>query len=192
MLQHLVIARPVLAPQDRRRIEALRARHDPQHALIGPHVTLVFPVSGLPAAEIDSHVSEVAETSSAIRFHINAAAALHDRLTPNSYVFLLPETGAAELTLLHDRLYDGPLRRHLRWDIPFTPHMTVGRFEEPMAADDLATELNAKRLSFSGRIEALDLIAYDGLRVDYLARFPLATPDREMAGFRTAASPLPV
>jgi 2'-5' RNA ligase len=195
MLQYLVIAEPDLAPQDRRRIDAVRAQHDPQQALIGPHFTLVFPVSGLSAAQIKDHVVAVAESNPAIAFRFDAAVAFHDRLSPYSYTFLVPETGSAELVALHDRLYEGPLRRHLNWDIPFSPHVTVGRFEEPAAADQLAAELNRQAVSIAGHISALDLISYDGTAVTPLAHLSLApavaippVPRVAMAGAATHLS----
>jgi len=45
-----IVAYPVLAADDHRWIEAIRARHDPQAGRIAAHVTLLFPWEGELAA----------------------------------------------------------------------------------------------------------------------------------------------
>jgi hypothetical protein len=42
------------------------------------------------------------------------------------YVFPVPDEGYSALSLLHDRLYSGPLVRCLRLDLMYVPHITIG------------------------------------------------------------------
>jgi hypothetical protein len=50
-----------------------------------------------------------------------------------SYVFLVPDEGSGALSLLHDRLYSG-LLASLRIDLPYVPHITIGRCSERQKA----------------------------------------------------------
>lgn len=78
------------------------------------------------------------------------------------------------MTRLHDRLYAGVLAPHLRRDIPYRPHLTVGRFRA-------AAEAGALR-------QTVDMAAtLDGLALLYLAPSGVA----EVAAFPLVPSPPP-
>lgn len=61
------------------------------------------------------------------------------------YLLLNVKRGNDAIVELHDRLYAGPLRRHLSREHTFTPHVTVGRLSTQAAfrsALDEATALD--------------------------------------------------
>src|SRR5262245_22726723 len=45
-------------------------------------------------------------------------------------VFLVPDEGNSALSLLHDQLYTGPLVSHLRLDLQYVPHITIGTLSD--------------------------------------------------------------
>jgi 2'-5' RNA ligase len=70
----------------------------------------------------------------------------------------VPEEGAPEIERLHDQLYAGQLRVHLRSDIPFIPHMTIGTCRDSETAARLASELRSRPRAVRGTISNLQLI----------------------------------
>jgi 2'-5' RNA ligase len=168
------IAPLAIADGDRAFIDAFRARHDPQAAIVEPHFTLVFACAAVAEAEYLAHVRAVAAQSAAVDFSCRYAMLGADELTEDGYVYLVPDDGHAALSRLHDRLYAGVLAPHLRLDLPFTPHVTIGRCRERAQARQLCDELNATPLRIDGRAEALVVGSVEGRRFVELARCALA------------------
>ena len=166
-----IISELDLAVADAERIESLRRRHDPQHAIVAPHFTLVFPVEGPDQAAVEAHAETVAARASPFGFRLQQLAAMQDPLGPLSRLFLLPGTGRAELIALHGALYAGPLAAHLRTDISYAPHVTVGAFPTLDRARAALVEIGA--LDIAGRVSNFDLVAFDGRSVQRLRRFAL-------------------
>jgi 2'-5' RNA ligase len=88
-------------------------------------------------------------------------------------LFLIPEEGAAEITALHDRLYAAALRPHLRPEIAFVPHLTVGGAADPLAAEKLRDEFRLGFESVPGRVTRLELIDVGAHVVQPLGAFQL-------------------
>ncbi len=81
-------------------------------------------------------------------------------------------TGRPELiSALHDRLYAGRFNVHLRSDIPFVPHMTVGAARDRASALTLANELDSPLRTVRGSLEALELVDVGTVRVRSIARY---------------------
>ncbi len=57
------------------------------------------------------------------------------------YLFLRVERGKEQIEELHDRLYTGPLLQFLRADIPYIPHVTVGRKSSAELVAEIAKEI---------------------------------------------------
>jgi len=165
-----VVAYPKLDEADRVRIESFRAKHDPQAPRLAVHFTLVFPVMA-DLIELEDELALVAKSTPPISFTIRGTKVVADVLTAESHVFLVPEEGGAEMTMLHDRLYSGVLRLHLRSDIPFVPHLTVAAAPSVQAAETLADELDAREIR--GVIAALELIDVRGARVISITTYAL-------------------
>jgi 2'-5' RNA ligase len=167
----LIVAPLEAAPADLRRIEMIRRRHDPQHALIPAHVTLVFPFEAPDADAVARHMASVAAGQGAIAVRLSAFLAVRDATAGRSHVFLVPDQGRAEVEDLHDLLYSGPLAGALRSDIAFIPHVTVAARDHQDEAEDLARELG--RVGVAGRLSQLQLVAFDGSAASVLARADL-------------------
>lgn len=169
-----VVSYPLLEEDDRRWIEAIRARHDPQAARLGVHFTLVFPAQVLPA-EAAMEVSTVARAATPITFAIRRARAVPDPLGGGAHVFLVPDEGREEIARLHDQLYQGVLQPHLREDGPFTPHLTVAAGSDLNWCEDLAQALNGHQRTVRGTLASIELINVEGHRVVPIGSFPLGT-----------------
>jgi 2'-5' RNA ligase len=108
-------------------IEAIRAEYDPKASLIAAHVTLVYPFRDDLSddnlrAHIDGAIADMAPF--AVRFE-------RPREFDDGYLALEATTGRAELIDLHDRLYGGPLARHLSHVHEYRPHVTLARVDDP-------------------------------------------------------------
>ena len=174
-----VVAYPRLDEADRQRIEAFRSKHDPQAARLGVHFTLVFPFDGSPAG-IGPEVVRVAGSTPPIPFAIDRVEVVPDALEDRNLVLLVPADGREPIVGLHDRLYSGTLERHLRLDIPFVPHMTVGAAPNSQSARVVAEELEAGfRRPMRGVLDRLDVVDVSKPRVCSIARFALGVRYRE-------------
>lgn len=168
----LLIVAPLEASRlDLGRIETIRRRHDPHHALIGAHVTLVFPFDTPDAATATAHLAAVAARQGAIALRLSAYLAVRDFEDRQSHVFMVPDQGRAEIEALHDALYSGPLADQFRADIAFIPHVTVAAREFHDEAEDLARQLGG--VGIFARLSCLELIAVDDAEVTTLERFEL-------------------
>lgn len=164
-MAYLVLAYPTFSSPDLSWIEAIRTRHDPQATLIAPHVTLVFPLdeNELALDVLRTHLYDVVETPSRlspISLMLRAALVMPESGKPGGHLFLIPDEGTSQLVKLHERLYRGLLLSHLRLDIPFVPHVTVGASNNLAALYEVAQELNAVDFAISGRIDRLTLVRY--------------------------------
>lgn len=173
-----VVAFPGLDEIDRQWIESFRAKHDPQASRIRAHFTLVFPFDGIPN-ELRPSLAAAAQSAEPIRFAIPRALVVADALAVGSHhIFLVPDEGSAQIATLHDRLYAGALRRHLRGDIRFVPHMTVGTTRDRAAAEKLAEALNAHARIVRGILEAVQLVDVGLPRVRSIASYALGDAGR--------------
>lgn len=167
------IAPLVIADIDRATIAAFRTRHDPHADVVEPHFTLVFACAAVAEADYLAHVGRAASATPPIAFSCRYAMLGADDGNTDGYVFLVPDEGHAALSRLHDRLYAGPLAPHLRLDLPFTPHVTIGRCRERAQAKALCDELNAGGLRIDGRVEALMVGTVQAGRFEAIARHAL-------------------
>jgi 2'-5' RNA ligase len=118
------------------RIEAFRQRHDPAAALIPAHVSLVFPfATALTRLQIETHVQRTVS-----RWPPIPVAFRRVRTEANEFLFLMAQRGAASIKGLHDKLYTRSLRPHLRRDLPYEPHITIGRHADYQALQEALAE----------------------------------------------------
>ena len=148
-----VIAEPDITPADRDWIQSIRAQHDPQCDLVGPHFTLVFGIPEQTATGLLARVQAIASRTLPFEFEAKNVQ-VFPGVSLEHYVFLVPKKGAAELCMLHKAL-----RVDTNDDIPFVPHITIGRCADALAAATLAEAVNAAPRTIRGRISALRVIA---------------------------------
>jgi 2'-5' RNA ligase len=167
-----IVSYPSIEEADRRWIESVRAIHDPQAPRIDLHFTLVFPTDASPA-EVAAEAAAVARSAGPILFTIRRARAVRDVVGGGGHVFLEPDEGRGEIATLHDRLYQGVLRPHLRADLPFTPHMTVAAGADLAECEGLVKELNLNHRTVPGILRSIELVTLEKPRVDSIATFVL-------------------
>lgn len=156
----------ILSPVDASRddlswIEGVRRIHDPHHGLVNPHATLVFGFEGPKLDNVIGHVRDLARRVAPITCRFDSVHAVRDVVRSGSHLFLIPTSGAAEVVALHDALYEGPLWGELRADIPFVPHVTVGRLDDHAEAEAQAERLSSG-LDITGRLTRLELVSFEG------------------------------
>lgn len=166
---------PAWAEADWAWVETIRRRHDAaKAAMIAAHVTFVFPTDLLAKGAFLAHLRDRLRGVAPIDFTLSAVeSAPHDLLTDH-HVFLLPERGRDALAALHDRLYAGPLTPALRLDLPYRPHVTVGRLADAAQAAAVADEIQRHGRVVGGWIEALAVPQCHADRVVPVAVIPLA------------------
>ncbi|MBM3648645.1 MAG: 2'-5' RNA ligase family protein [Alphaproteobacteria bacterium] len=164
-----VVAWPLLAEADDIALRRLRAQYHPREAdLIGPHFTLVF---GAAVAEEQRLGAALAELSAWRAFWFLLDRLVRHDLAPPSraaYLYAAPADGAAELVALHDVLNPEPGRD------AFEPHVTLGLFDRPAEAEQVARIVERQHLPMHGRIEELALLRRGESGLDTLARVRLA------------------
>lgn len=172
----VILSRPVWAATDRAWLKALRDRHggayfDPS---LGPHVTLVFPVEEVEESAAVSHLHAVVSDTPSFEAAFRAVLPVKDDFSSDTFLYLVPDEGLSGIVRLHDRLYSGPLADALRLDIPYIPHVTLGRFSSARIAKALADDLNAQDPVLATRVETVELCRLtDGSAPHRIAEFPL-------------------
>ncbi len=142
-----------LGPGDRAFIDAYRQDHDQAYVdVVAPHFTLVFGCDEISQDTFCSHVREVAKPFAPIKFVCRYAMLGVDHASPTGHVFLVPDEGYAQISLLHDALYTGPLKQFHRLDIPFTPHIAIGTLPTLQEAKVRCDALNREELEMRGRV----------------------------------------
>ncbi|NLD55007.1 MAG: 2'-5' RNA ligase family protein [Burkholderiaceae bacterium] len=170
------LAYPFLAPDDAARIEAIRQAYDPRHRTVPPHFTLVFGCSAVPNSAYTTHVRGVCRAMPPLRFVCRRAMPWFER-EGLAYLFLVPDEGYGDLCRLHDALNGGVLAPHLRRDIPFVPHITIGAGPDRRAVRDWSREVNRRPLEIAGSVAALTIATAKADGVSDLVRLPLAGSD---------------
>ena len=165
------VAFPSLDESDARFIAEIRAKHDRQVSVLGPHFTLLYGCDRVDEATYVDHVRAVAASTMAFQFACLETAPDEDE--GHGYVYLVPELGRMDLLALHARLYTGPMAPHLRKDKRFVAHMTIGHAANHDDAASLCDELNAEGVDIAGSIVALVVGCVEHGRFVELARFAL-------------------
>jgi 2'-5' RNA ligase len=131
---------------DTRRIQLLRKKYDPQFDLIGPHLTLMFPVpESVGEDNLVLHLSSVLSDRRPFPVHLRGFQKSWD-----GYLFLMVQEGGADMTGLHGKIYTGVLADYGKEDAPFVPHLTLGAFAGNEHEYAVALE-EAKRLDLDYR-----------------------------------------
>lgn len=171
----LVVSYPRVSMRDDEWLASLKQRFaalDPSS--LGPHFTLVFPIAEADEQMLAGHVREQVRGQAAIPFVLRCAIAIKDYASEDYFVLLVPDEGFSGIVKLHSRLYTGPLAEHLRPDMPFTPHITVGHTTDGWLCKQIADELNSEDFSIAGVVAHVDLVHKEGAAIRTVERFALA------------------
>ena len=165
------VAFPSLSETDTRFIAGIRATHDRQVIILGPHFTLLFACGQVDEATYIDHVRAVAAQTMGFRFACLETAPDEDE--GRGVFYLVPELGRMDVVTLHDRLYTGPMAPYLRKDKRFVAHITIGHAASHDAAAELCDELNVDGVDVAGSVDALVVGCLENGRFVELARFAL-------------------
>jgi len=153
-------------------IQQFRRQYDPLAGLIAAHITLVFPLAERLAPSIlAGHIEAVLKNWHPFPFRLCGLQKSWD-----DYLYLLVEAGRAEVVRLHDELYSDVLAADLRDDLPYIPHVTLGRFgdETGIYEDALpqARQLPAAPPALLDKLSLLQ-VSEDLTKLVLLQEFPL-------------------
>ena len=177
-----VYCTPELSRPDIERIQSVRAAHDPQGKLLGPHVTVVFPTLAATERRLLDHVTQIVGNVRSFRAAFRSAITYRDLEKPLTYAFLLPDEGTSHFVRLHHQLLTGPLERALRLDLPFVPHITLGAFERPEAAKSAIDAFNAQPFTISGFVNTVNIARLEEGKLSTLAALRLRPPEMARPG----------
>ncbi|MBD3404282.1 hypothetical protein GF420_15440 [candidate division GN15 bacterium] len=170
----LAITYPDLKEKDYQWIQSIREKYDqPDYKVIGPHFTLVFPVEGVDDDAFIEHVRAISRESTAFTFQLRCVVIVYSKWAKRWLLFLAPDDGYSKLVDLHTRLYTGPLRGKGRFEEPYVPHITVGKFSDRELARDTADALNADEIRVEGSVRTIDIIDYTEGETKSIDRFEL-------------------
>ena len=115
----------VLYPRvDKTLIDEIRRKYDPPVDVIGPHVTVLFPVPERVGEEqLVAHIQHVLRDYA--RFEVSLGG-FHK--SPDHWLFLTLQKGGRGVKELYRALYTGVLAEFRRDDIAFVPHVGLGLF----------------------------------------------------------------
>jgi 2'-5' RNA ligase len=123
-------------PADLVAVLPVRKRFDPLAEVIPAHITLVFPFEDdLVAEALRTHIDSMVQGIGPVSLRLAGITGFE-----GEYLYLNVKRGNDALIELHDRLYRGPLLRHLSRTHTYVPHLTVGRlpnryaFEQALGA----------------------------------------------------------
>jgi 2'-5' RNA ligase len=123
-------------------IERFRETHDPLARNIPAHVTLVFPfASTLGMVQVAAHIRRAIVRWPALPVRLEGLGHFHA-----DWVHVRMSLGRLAVTALHDRLYRGVLAPFLRPELPYEPHITIGRAGDPRACDAIIGAARVQRL----------------------------------------------
>ncbi len=152
-----------LLPLPEEPIGSFRRAHDPTIRLIGPHLTLVFPVpASIGGDALRAHVRRVTSQTPSFDARLNRLEESWDH-----WLFLLVSEGREQVVALHDALYGGILRPHLGTEQPYIPHVGLGLFAEEEDTHDLP-ELRPRALDRT-RFERA-LVEAEAMDLDFVCR----------------------
>lgn len=145
-------------------IGSFRQAHYPTAHLLGPHLTLVFPVPAVIGGDaFREHVRGIVSRTPAFDLRLRGLDKTWDH-----WLFLAVAEGLDEVIALHDALYTGILSPHLWAEQPYVPHVGLGHFAQERDTHD-PLEL---------RERAFDRVRFDearreaeALQLDYIGRF---------------------
>jgi 2'-5' RNA ligase len=144
-------------------IEDIRARYDPLHKLVRPHITLVFPfVSELDSKAVEVHVKSALAGVEPFGVTLQGVSAQRGF---GNYLLLNVHTGKNTLKEMHRSLYTGVLETYKpHWCRTFEPHMTVGKVEDAALFELAVTHVQAIDDLFETCVDtvSVEIISEDG------------------------------
>jgi 2'-5' RNA ligase len=169
----LVLAFPKLHKEDFDPIQSFRKEHDELYNIVEPHFTLVFPVFDIATDDFIREITDKANSFQSFDFIISEAIVHKDEMADQYLAFLVPEKGYQKLVSLHDILYSEKLKSNLRYDIPYVPHITIGKAKEKIQVERMVDKWNINQRVIPGVINELTLVSFENKGVTKLGEIML-------------------
>ena len=134
-------------------VQHVRSLYDPLATHIRPHISLIFPFrSELSNQNIISAIKSSVRFIKPFKTTFNKLG--HDN---NGYIWLEATQGKDQLINLHDELYQHKyFSSFLRKDIPYAPHITLGKVREEKVEEILNT-IQLTNIQFVTKIESISV-----------------------------------
>lgn len=169
----LVIAYPELSKKDFSSIESFRKENDRMFSIVRPHFTFVFPSENITIPDLIHELDLLLEHEKAIFFSLRCASLCKDDFNDYYHCFLVPDEGFSQIVKLHDKLYSRLLKRELRLDINYLPHIGVGNSKDPLHCKRMVDKWNEKDFEINGTISYLTIIKYENETIETIESFQL-------------------
>jgi 2'-5' RNA ligase len=170
----LALAFPKISDSDYKWIQLIRGKYDKTfYHVVEPHFTIVFPVFNYNLNIIKAHVNNIAENTKRFKFSIRTVNIVKDSFSDGTDVFLTPDEGNSDIIKLHDKLYTEVLFKELRLDIPFIPHIAIGRGKDAFESKKIADKINEEEFLINGMVDELTLVEYEYPKVKTINKFLL-------------------
>jgi 2'-5' RNA ligase len=139
-------------------INQIRQKYDPQVDLIDPHITLVFPIiESINKKNLILHIDSILSKWKTFSICLKGLQKSWDE-----YMFLIVEEGKVDMVKLHNELYTGILAEYFREDLPFVPHLTLGKFTKDTDKFlQVLEEVQHLDLNYRCFIDKVNLISID-------------------------------
>ena len=141
--------------------------------VVEPHFTIVFPVFNYNLKAVTAHVKNIAKNTRQFTFPIRTATIVKDSFSEGIDVFFTPDEGNSDIIKLHDKLYTEVLLKELRLDVPFIPHIAIGRGKDAFESKKIADKINGNEFLINGIVDELTLVEYEYPKVKTINKFLL-------------------
>jgi 2'-5' RNA ligase len=170
----LVLAFPKISVKDYKWIQSIRGKYDKTfYHVVEPHFTIVFPVFNYDLKYINNYIKKIVKNVKPIKFSIRGATTVKDSFSDGTDVFLIPDEGNSDIIKLHDKLYTEVLFKELRLDIPFIPHIAIGRGKDAFESKKIADKINENEFLINGIVDELTLVEYEYPKIKTINKFLL-------------------
>ena len=170
----IVISCPKINKKDFEWIQSIRKKHDELYFdIIEPHFTFVFPTKSTLEKQLISHVKDILNKQSEIKFNLGETIINKDAFNSYYHLFLIPNKGSDEIIKLHDLLYTKILEPELRKDIPFIPHLGIANNKNKNECLKLKKELSKNKISINGKINEIDICRYENNKIITITKIKL-------------------
>ena len=170
----LVIAYPELTDTDFKLIQDYRKDHGQlYYKVVKPHVTLIFPVTGISSTDLTSEIRKQLKSVNSISFSIRCSTINKDAFSEYYNMLLVPDEGFSQIVKLHDKLYSDKLFPYQRLDIDFIPHIGIGNSTDKMICKKMVDEWNAKNFVINGIISTVEVVNYENETITTVEKIKL-------------------
>lgn len=155
-----VVAIPTMSDNDWNFLQSLRKKYDAKgYAFIEPHFTLLATNNQFSKQTLDKYLDADSIREKAFHFSIRTAIFMPPLFEHKSwYVFLIPDRGFSELSILHRSICKAGLQLEFYKKFPFIPHVTVGSFKNQADCLQVADDINKHTFELFGSIERISLL----------------------------------